>query len=394
MEEFVRTASLEDVQAVARDVIQRLKSDDPQIVMEGYDTFREVHRLLENVAHHLGLHCETRRNSFRATLQMTRDMQEAALEENAALLVKLLRQMLSESDESFLRENVDPGQYNCMEAGKLLGLGLWSAAAIGSMCMSRRIAQIILRLAPKERIFDRFAACLHCETLFPSHPVEAWTLNSIALRALSNFSQASRTFRALVRSDSQLFPSIFRLLSIDVTKARPLAHVLGDENPTRSVCHFLRIFAAEESCKDSRLWLINQGFCEVAAKILSRTCCRERLSRTECIASLIFLLNEEGPRTMLRNRGAARIFAPVSKNIQATLPCVQVWENIFLMMTTQVPLPPDLIEPMKTLRAQLRGAIITQKFCSWPQCDPTANLQLQVKDLRKCAACKSACYCW
>lgn len=158
---FFKTASLKGMQTMSRTLAQHLKSSDPQDVFQALAVFKELFM------------CDSGATSLAATrpiviVQMTREMQEAALEDDAALLVKLLKQMLSGRDKDFLRRDIsyrksDPEA----EFSRFAGLELWSVAVIALLSLSRRMAKVILRLGSEQRIFARLAACLHCTTLFP-----------------------------------------------------------------------------------------------------------------------------------------------------------------------------------------------------------------------------------
>lgn len=246
MNEFFQRASLEEMQSLARELAQRLKSSDPMAVMEGFAGFKEVF-MCES-----GTTSVTETNS-RVVVQMTREMQEAALEENGALLIQLLKQMLSGSDKDFLENNISLEEFNPPDVIRLAGLELWSVAVIALLCMSRRMAKIFLRLGSEERIYARLAACLHCTTLSAAdNPVVARPLNCLALRAIGDFSRASKKFRALLRSDAQVLTSIQRVLSLETTRTSPLEPVIGMDSPVNAVGAFLGVIAMDDACKDSR----------------------------------------------------------------------------------------------------------------------------------------------
>lgn len=390
MDAFFKTASLENMQSMARELAQRLKSDNPQAVMEGFTVFKEVFM------------CDVTSVSLadfnsRAIVQMTREMQEAALQENGALLMKLLKQMLSGSDREFLKTHIsleeisDPVRFS-----RLTGLEHWSLAVIALLSMSRRMAKIILRLGSEARIYARFAACLHCTTLFADNPVAARPLNCLALRAIVYLSRASRKFRALLRSDAQVFTSIQRMLSLEATRISPLEPVIGEDNAAKVVGIFLGVMATEDACKDSRSWLMEDlGFCELVVKVLSKAASRDLSATMGCTHAILGLLEDKVTCSMLHERRAARVLSPVSERFQLAVPCPGLWGILKQMLSNpRAEWPPQMLTYLKATRDLSTSAIMLHTFCSWPECDPERILRFPFKDLKKCGACRSAYYCW
>ncbi|GAQ84049.1 hypothetical protein KFL_001740080 [Klebsormidium nitens] len=391
-EEFFKKASVEDMQSLAKEIAQRLKKDDPIAVMEGFTVFKEVFMCDLATTGLAGI-------NSRAIVQMTREMQEAALQENGAVLIKLLKQMLSGRDEDFLKrkdislENLlDPHEFS-----RLAGLELWSVVVIALMVDSRRMAQIILRLGSEERIFARLVACLHCTTLFADNPAAARPLNCLALRALCGLSRASKKFRALLRSDMQVLTSIQRMLSLEATRMSPLEPVLGEDNPANAVGTLLGVMATAESCKDSRIWMIEKlEFCELIVKVLSKAASVDVnvTARVGCTHALLVLLDDRVTRSMLQKRGGARVLSPVSGKFQLATPCPGLWSILKqLLSNPRAEWPPHISQYLQNLRALAKCAMGFQTLCSWSQCNPDLMLQFPYKDLKKCGACKSAYYC-
>jgi hypothetical protein len=236
------TAGPEEWQQWAREIAKLIRSDDPQILMKGFALFDDAFRWSG------ATDIESNR---RVKMHAIREMQATVLSENGALLRKLLGQMLSGRDEDFLKKGLKSAEFRACEAGRLLGLQFWSAAVIGTMCMSLTFAKIVLRLGSEERIFNRFVACLHRTTLFvDSRPPAAGPVNSLGLKALCYLGRASKRFRGLIRGDPRIFPSIFHLLSKDESCSSPLDGVINDKHASGAVTLFLRTFAACEGCKD------------------------------------------------------------------------------------------------------------------------------------------------
>jgi hypothetical protein len=377
----------EEWQQWAREIVELIRSDNPQILLKGFVLFEDAFRWSG------ATDIESNR---RVKMHAIREMQAIVLSENGALLRKLLGQMLSGRDEDFLKKGLKSMEFRAYEAGRLLGLEFWSAAVISTMCMSVRFAKIVLRLGSEERIFNRLAACLHRTKLFVDSPPAAGPVNSLGLRALCYLGRASKRFRGLIRGDPRIFSSIFHLLSKDESCSSPLDGVIKDKHASGAVTLFLRTFAACEGCKDSHAWLIEQGFCEAMVKVISQNLPGQlhKMNMMVCTESILALLEEEPCRQLLKERGAIRTWLPISGMLQAQRPCPGLWNKIKQVISRpQSGGSPCLNRCADDLRRHMECATGANTFCSWPRCEMEDTILRPYKELKKSARCKSAHYC-
>jgi hypothetical protein len=214
------------------------------------------------------------------------------LAENGGLLKKLLRQMLAGKEDDYLAKKVAlrTNHLTAGEAGKLLGLEVWSSAVVSLLCSSRPMAKLIFRLETEQGIFSRFAACFPCRHLFEDNPDAALFVNCTGLRALASLSTLSKRVRALIHDDCSFFSSLLHLASHD--DIRSTFDV--NDRPAYVVSQFLLTYAMSGACRDSHQWLIEQGFCEAIVRILSVT--SEPMTMNHCTKAILLLTEERDCR--------------------------------------------------------------------------------------------------
>jgi hypothetical protein len=349
----------------------------------------------------------------------THQVLELCLLDRGALLRKLAAQMLAGTDEEFtsaiLRELPVLSAWTAPEHSKGESKGSEKEPAEATArkgCIQFAAMTLLVDVAPfkavpvfllkeglEQQIFRRLLACTCFQTgttLAEAVSLER-NIKSTALRGLCSFGLVSRKFRASIRTHPEIFWELLRLLSgnNDPSSALRTACIQS------AVSSFLVTIAASESYKDTRLWLLEQGFVQAMVGVCRLSRSTPDRSVAGCTSALILLLQEAAEhRELLRQQGAVKLLTPVSgmlHGFESPPESVVLWQRIRKLIQTG----PD--SRVAEMVGPSEVAIIKQDIelvdprpvaCTWLFCESRRKCKWPYrKALQRCASCGVAHYC-
>jgi hypothetical protein len=341
---------------------------------------------------------------------------ELCLSDCGALLRKLAAQMLAGTDEEFTSAILREGfSWTAPEKSKKKSKGSKKEpkeVTAGKGCLEYASMTLLVNVAPlkavplfllkleglEEQIFGRLLGCMCFQTgttLAEAVCVER-IIKTTALRGIWSFGLVSKKFRASIRAHPEIFRELLRLLSgnNDPSSACRTAGI------QRAVSSFLVTLAARESYRDTRLWLLEQGFVQAMVGVCRLSRSTPDWSVAGCTSALILLLQEAAEhRELLRQQGAIKLLTPVSGMLHLFWPPPGsvVWQRIRkLIQTGPDSRVAEMVGPGEVARLKQDIEIVDPRpvACTWHFCESRRDCQWPyTKALQRCASCGVAHYC-
>jgi hypothetical protein len=339
---------------------------------------------------------------------------ELCLVDRGALLRKLAAQMLASTDEVFTSAIVSDLQFFSPENSKKEskgsekepeevtackdGVPLAAMMLLVDVARFKAVPLFLLKEGLEEQIFRRLLACtcFQSGTTFAKAVSVERSIKSTALKGLCSFGLVSRRFRASIRAHPDIFRELLRLLSgnNDPSSACRTAGI------QRAVSSFLVTLAASESYKDTRLWLLEQGFVQAMVGVCRLSRSTPDLHVAGCTSALILLLREAEHRELLRQQGAVKLLTPVSGMLHYFTPPplgLGVWEEIRKL----IQIGPDsrvaeMVGPSEVATLKFNIELVDQLpvACTWHFCERRRECKWPYTlALQRCAACGVAHCC-
>jgi hypothetical protein len=344
---------------------------------------------------------------------------ELCLVDRGALLRKLAAQLLAGTDEEFttaiLRECpvfswTAPEYFERESKGSekepkevTAGKGCSQFAAmmlLVDVAPFKAVPLFLLKKGLAEQIFRRLLACTCFQTGTTLAEAVSFERNikSTALKGLCSFGLVSRKFRASIRAHPDIFRELLRLLSGN----KDPSSALRTAGMKRAVSLFLVTLAASESYKDTRLWLLEQGFVQAMVGVCRLSRSTPDWSVAGCTSALFLLLQEAAEhRDLLRQQGAVKLLTPVSGMLHLFEPSpgrsVVLWQRIRnLIQTGPDSRVAEMIGPSEVAIIKQDIELVDPRpvACTWHFCESRRECKWPyTKALRRCASCGVAYYC-